>query len=938
MSLHSLLLNLIFFSVVPFAYSDGISKKNCPSSCGNLTVPYPFGLGQGTGCSFDSSLDVICNTSFNPPRPFFPNLDLEILDIKDDKIRIKNRVAANELGNETSVFDPMNLASTSLAISVHNRLTVLGCNEIAWINATVKRNFTNGCTSLCSSSNDLIEHECTGIGCCQTVIPKGIQSFRLRLVSLTISINKSDDDGISKKNCPSSCGNLTVPYPFGLGQGTGCSFDSSLDVICNTSFNPPRPFFPNLDLEILDIKDDKIRIKNRVAAICFDELSNETNYVFPPMNLASTSLAISVDNRLTVLGCDQLTVINATVKRNFMKGCFSFCSSSNDVIEHECTGNGCCQTVIPNGIQSFRLIRFPLNTNLNSSSFRSSLDSVNRNLNYTSFNPCSYAFLGDPDRYEFSSFHLKDRSFRNWAIDNIPMILEWAIGSQNCSEVSRSGNFACLKNSICIDSDAGIGGYRCRCADGYQGNPYLSPGCTDINECENNPCDEHGICTNTPGSFTCSCKKGFSGHGTQKGRGCVPEDSKFPVMRFSLGISFGFLAFIFTITYIYFSITKRRIMKLREKFFQQNGGLLLKQQLALNENSVKSTRIFTAEELAKATNKYAEDRILGRGGYGIVYKGILKDQQVVAIKKSRVMDQNQMEQFINEVIILTQINHRNVVKLLGCCLETEVPLLVYEYISNGTLFQHIQNSGGVAWFSWDNRLRIAAESAGAISYLHSAAEMPIIHRDVKSPNILLDEYYTAKISDFGASRLVPIDQTQISTLVQGTLGYLDPEYFHSGQLTEKSDVYSFGVVLAELMTGKRPLMNTKIDEEKSLSTLFVMSLKEKRLFQILDPRVRREGSMEQIQRVAELVKRCLRLHGEERPTMKEVANELESLRRLGNHPWIHQEVGEEQVGLMSEQESDLYAVSINPGFGSGQYSEQHNTGSSPLLNPVTYPR
>ncbi|XP_075486249.1 wall-associated receptor kinase 2-like isoform X2 [Primulina tabacum] len=727
---------------------------------------------------------------------------------------------------------------------------------------------------------------------------------------------------ISKENCPSSCGNLTVPYPFGLGQGTGCSFDSSFDIICNTLFNPPRPYFPNLDLEILDIKDDKIRIKNRVAANCFDELGNQTSFVFAPVNLTNTSFAFSIDNRFTVLGCNQLAVITATVRRNFTYGCASFCSSSNDLIENECTGIGCCQTVIPKGLQTF-LLR---------------LASLERSSNITSFNPCGYAYVGDPDSYEFSSFDLKDPSFRNWTIDNVPMILEWAIGSQNCSEVRKPGNFACLENSICIDSDAGIGGYRCACAEGYQGNPYLSPGCTDINECDSNPCDEHGICTNSPGSFTCSCKKGFSGNGTKKGRGCVADDPEFPVMRFSLGMSFGFLGLIFVVTFLYFSIAKRRIMRLREKFFQQNGGLLLKQQLSLNENSVKSTTIFTAEELEKATNKYAEDRILGRGGYGTVYKGILKDQQVVAIKKSRVMDQNQMEQFINEVIILTQINHRNVVKLLGCCLETEVPLLVYEYISNGTLYQNIQNSGGVAWFSWNNRLRIAAESAGALSYLHSAAEMPIIHRDVKSPNILLDEYYTAKISDFGASRLVPTDQTQISTLVQGTLGYLDPEYFHTGQFTEKSDVYSFGVVLAELMTGKKPLMNTNVEEEKSLAKAFVTSLKENRLFQILDPRVRREGSMEQIQRVAELVKRCLRMHGEERPTMKEVANELENLRRLGNHPWIQQEVEEETVGLMSEQESDLYAVSFNPGLSTVEYSGLPNTGSSPLLDPVTYPR
>ncbi|KAL3830188.1 hypothetical protein ACJIZ3_018990 [Penstemon smallii] len=728
---------------------------------------------------------------------------------------------------------------------------------------------------------------------------------------------------ITKPNCQSKCGNLTVPYPFGIGIGTSCSISPWFDVNCNTSFNPPKPFISTLNLEILEINDNTLLTKNNVGAACYNTFGNITRQKRAGINLATTPYSFSDTNRYTVVGCDEFALIDGFENRNFTSGCVALCSRKEDLIEGECSGIGCCQTAIPRGLQRFIV----------------TITSLDDHVKVSSFSLCGYAFLGDPERFRFSAGDLSDPGFQNRTVDNVPVVLDWAIGTPNCSEARNSGDFACLQNSVCVDSETGLGGYRCSCLEGYQGNPYLGPGCTDINECENNPCDENGICTNTPGGFRCACKKGYVGNGIKNERGCTAVNSQFPVIKFSLGISFGFLAVIIAVTVMYFSIKKRKIMQLREKFFQQNGGALLKQQISSNETNMKSTKIFTAVELEKATNNYAEDRILGRGGYGTVYKGILHDQQVVAIKKSRVMDQSQIEQFINEVVILAQVNHRNVVKILGCCLETEVPMLVYEYVSNGTLYHHIHNNGGKPWFSWNSRLRIATEAAGALAYLHSAAAMPVIHRDVKSPNILLDEYYTAKISDFGASRLVPVDQTQISTLVQGTLGYLDPEYFHTGQLTDKSDVYSFGVVLAELMTGRKPLSNTTAEDEKSLATFFIMSIKENRLFQIVDPRVLREGSLEQIRSIGELVKRCLKLHGEERPTMKEVTMELEGLRKFSKHPWTEQDqVQEEEIGLMSEETSDLYNVCISPDLSTGEYTEQKlSSGATPLIYPVHRP-
>ena len=374
------------------------------------------------------------------------------------------------------------------------------------------------------------------------------------------------------------------------------------------------------------------------------------------------------------------------------------------------------------------------------------------------------------------------------------------------------------------------------------------------------------------------------------------------------GVSVSFLALLAGSFYVYWGMKKRKLLKLKEKFFRQNGGILLQQQIAshIGSSSTETAKVFTVEELKKATNNFDEGRVLGQGGYGTVYKGVLQDNRVVAIKKSKISDPSQIEQFINEVIILSQINHRNVVKLLGCCLDTEVPLLVYEFISNGTVSEHLHDQSQSSRLTWNARLRIATETAGALAYLHSATSTPIIHRDVKTTNILLDSDLTAKVSDFGASRLVPLDQTQLTTLVQGTLGYLDPEYFHTSQLTEKSDVYSFGVVLAELITGKKALSFNRPESERNLSVYFVSSMKEGRLLHILDSHIINEASVEQLKEVANIAKRCLGVKGEERPTMKEVGMELEGLRIMEKNRWGSVNSSSEETEHLLKEDSFPY--------------------------------
>ncbi|KAM7481461.1 hypothetical protein LguiB_006044 [Lonicera macranthoides] len=326
-------------------------------------------------------------------------------------------------------------------------------------------------------------------------------------------------------------------------------------------------------------------------------------------------------------------------------------------------------------------------------------------------------------------------------------------------------------------------------------------------------------------------------------------------------------------------LRKRKKMKLKQKFFERNGGLLLQQQLSSGEDgNIEKTRLFGSKELEKATDHYNENRILGHGGQGTVYKGMLTDGRIVAVKKSTKVVEGQLDQFINEVAILSQINHRNIVKLHGCCLETEVPLLVYEFILNGTLLQYIHDENENFPLTWDIRLRIATEVAAALSYLHSFASFPIYHRDIKSTNILLDDKYRSKVADFGTSRSIAIDQTHLTTRVLGTFGYLDPEYFQSSQFTEKSDVYSFAIVLVELLTGQKAISSTRSDEMRGLATYFVLAMEENRIFDIVDNRVRNEGKTQEIVGIAKLARRCLNLNGRQRPTMKEVAMELEAIR------------------------------------------------------------
>ncbi|KAL1151160.1 hypothetical protein V6Z11_A09G022000 [Gossypium hirsutum] len=415
----------------------------------------------------------------------------------------------------------------------------------------------------------------------------------------------------------------------------------------------------------------------------------------------------------------------------------------------------------------------------------------------------------------------------------------------------------------------------------------------------------------TPISGECKLNDSLDASCTLEGKYCWSRMSSnyLCVTMDGCSTSIGTLFLLLATWSMYKVLKRKKKIMLKQKYFKRNGGLLLQQHSS--EGNVQKIKLFTSKEMEKATDHYNENRILGQGGQGTVYKGMLIDGSIVAIKKSKMVegkkfDEKKVEQFINEVIILSQINHRNVVKLLGCCLEAEVPLLVYEFIPNGTLYDLIRKQNEELPLTWEMRLRIAIEIANALFYLHSAASAPIYHRDIKSSNILLDDKYRAKVSDFGTSRSVALEQTHLTTRVEGTFGYMDPEYFRTNQFTEKSDVYSFGVVLIELLTGQKPISANQSEPVRSLVSYFLHSMQENSLFKILNPMVVKDGPEQEIMVVALLAKRCLNLNGKKRPTMKQVAMELEMIKASGGT--VIEDCGNEE----SEIDDMIHSWDTNP--------------------------
>ncbi|KAJ0256087.1 LEAF RUST 10 DISEASE-RESISTANCE LOCUS RECEPTOR-LIKE PROTEIN KINASE-like 1.4 [Hirschfeldia incana] len=309
-----------------------------------------------------------------------------------------------------------------------------------------------------------------------------------------------------------------------------------------------------------------------------------------------------------------------------------------------------------------------------------------------------------------------------------------------------------------------------------------------------------------------------------------------------------------------------------------NHSLLPSISYITNASTYFGVQVFSYEELEEATENFSRE--LGNGGFGTVYYGVLKDGRSVAVKRLYERSLKRVEQFKNEIDILKSLKHTNLVILYGCTSRhsTEL-LLVYEYISNGTLADHLHGDRAEARpLCWPIRLKIAIETASALSFLHKSG---IIHRDVKTTNILLDENSAVKVADFGLSRLFSTDQTHVSTMPQGTPGYVDPEYYQCYRLNEKSDVYSFGVVLAELISSKEAVDITRHRHDVNLANMAISKIQSNAVHELVDqslgfakdPEVKR-----MMIAVAELAFRCLQHEREARPSMDEIVEILKGIK------------------------------------------------------------
>ncbi|KAG6675732.1 hypothetical protein I3842_15G118300 [Carya illinoinensis] len=426
-----------------------------------------------------------------------------------------------------------------------------------------------------------------------------------------------------------------------------------------------------------------------------------------------------------------------------------------------------------------------------------------------------------------------------------------------------------------------------------------------------------GICssngTSTP-PFVCLCPRGV------QSPFLCPDAKRTGNWRIKLGIGAGTAIGSVIIMCIIFVICQKRNKKkfalhyVRSSFESRNISSDHPSSTTTDPeigSKYFGVHLFTYTELEEATNNFDSHKELGDGGFGTVYYGELRDGRAVAVKRLYENNCKRVEQFMNEVAILTGLRHPHLVSLYGSTSRHSRELvLVYEYVANGTVADHLHGERAKPGaLPWPTRLNIAIETASALTYLHASA---IIHRDVKTNNILLDDNFCVKVADFGLSRLFPTDVTHVSTAPQGTPGYVDPEYHECYQLTEKSDVFSFGVVLIELISSMPAVDITRHRHEINLSNMAVNKIQNQTLHELVDKTLGFESDSKvkrTITAVAELAFQCLQHVKESRPSMAELLEELNDIREK---EYIKHKTGEVDISADDAALLKTHSQSLSP--------------------------
>ncbi|XWS29832.1 hypothetical protein CRYUN_Cryun24cG0063700 [Craigia yunnanensis] len=286
---------------------------------------------------------------------------------------------------------------------------------------------------------------------------------------------------------------------------------------------------------------------------------------------------------------------------------------------------------------------------------------------------------------------------------------------------------------------------------------------------------------------------------------------------------------------------------------------------------------YTLRELEVSTNGFAHEKVIGEGGYGIVYHGVLEDNAQVAVK-NLLNNRGQAEkEFKVEVEAIGRVRHKNLVRLLGYCAEGAHRILVYEYVNNGNLEQWLHGDvGPCSSLTWEIRMNIILGTAKGLTYLHEGLEPKVVHRDIKSSNILLDKRWNPKVSDFGLAKLLGSESSYITTRVMGTFGYVAPEYASTGMLNERSDVYSFGILIMEIISGRNPVDYSRPPEEVNLIEWLKKMVANRNPEGVLDPKLREKPTSRALKRALIVALRCVDPNAQKRPKMGHVVHMLEA--------------------------------------------------------------